>query len=519
MAATVTYNGSSPWGSYPPYVNISTQPLNYGNKWGNITKISLSGNVAEALIGDLETFKDNVIAAFSTSNGAFVVESTTFSNAYVDNVSFPAQRYKGKLEYNINLTAYDFDGTGILEPSEIVEQRVGEDQKITISHTASAKGLDGASGFTAARTWVESRLSGVTHTSTSTGNPAVLISESESSDRTTSTYSLTKTFVADDIGYDSGHFKRHNVSIKESLNAEYKIVDVTAEYSGGKDVSMSALSGIVETASDLKTIAETESGLTLNSKPTNQSYDENPSDKTITLKCTFNDDSLFGSNDYHFDYSVTVNQDEVTGVTTVSVDGQLKTRGTLSARQAAINTFLSANSPPTSFLYNKCDTAYNDIAGSPYTLNSRPESISVNKNTNKAILKMSATFTDEDFLEHYSQAEWTVDVNSSIKFIKSAPSATENGHYVHQDFGFLTRETVASNVNVTAAENNAPNAKGESDIRSQNQTLTDAVHTAFQGTSPHYIVSEGNSIQDQENLSGTQQLERSYESGTPIITM
>ena len=72
-------------------------------------------------------------------------------------------------------------------------------------------------------------------------------------------------------------------------------------------------------------------------------------DKTITLKCTFNDDSLFGSNDYHFDYSVTVNQDEVTGVTTVSVDGQLKTRGTLSARQAAINTFLSANSPPTSF--------------------------------------------------------------------------------------------------------------------------------------------------------------------------
>ena len=58
MASTITYNGSSPWGSYPPYVNISTQPLNYGNKWGNVTKISLSGSVAEALIGNLETFKD-----------------------------------------------------------------------------------------------------------------------------------------------------------------------------------------------------------------------------------------------------------------------------------------------------------------------------------------------------------------------------------------------------------------------------------------------------------------------------
>tara|TARA_Y100000004_G_scaffold192407_1_gene252893 strand:+ start:4582 stop:6141 length:1560 start_codon:yes stop_codon:yes gene_type:complete len=519
MASTVTYNGSSPWGVYPPYVNISTQPLNYGNKWGNVTKISLSGSVAEDLIGNLETFKDNVISTFSKSHATFVVDSTTFTGAYVDNVSFPNQRYKGKLDYTVSLTAYDFDSDGILEPSETVEQKVGEDQKITIVHTASAKGLDGGNGFTAARTWVQSRLSGVTHTSTSTGNPAVLISESESSDRTTSTYSLTKTFVADDFGYDSGHFKRHNVSIKESLNGEYKTVDVIAEYSGGKDASMSALAGIVETASDLKTIAETESGLTLNSKPTNQSYDENPSDKRITLKCSFNDDSLFGSNDYHFDYSVTVNEDEVTGVTTISIDGELKTRGPLSARQTAINTFLSANSPPTSFLYNKCNTAYNDISGSPYTLNSRPESISVNKNTNKAILKMSATFSDEDFLADYSESGWSADVNTSIPYIKPAASATENGYYTFQHFNFLTRESVSSNVNITAAENNAPNAKSESDIRTQNQTLTNAVQAAFQGTAPYYIVNEAESIQDQENLSGTQQLERSYESGSQIITM
>lgn len=516
MPSTVTYNGSSPWGSYPPYVNISTQPLNYGNKWGNVTKISLSGNVAEALIGNLETFKDNVISAFSTSNGTFVVDSTTFTNAYVDNVSFPNQRYKGKLDYTVSLTAYDFDSDGILEPSETVDQKVGEDQKVTITHTASAKGLDGASGFTAARTWVESRLSGVTHNSASTGNQAVLISESENSDRTTSTYSLTKTFVLDDVGYNSGHFKRYNVSITESLNGEYKIVDVVAEYTTGKDVSMTTLSGTVETVSDLKAVGETISGLTLNSKATNQNYDENPSENKITLKCTFNDDSLFGSNDYYFDYSITVNEDEVTGVTTVSVDGQLKTRGSLSDRQTAITAFLAANSPPTSFLHGYCNTAYNDISGSPYTLNSRPDSISVSKNSNKGFLKMSATFSDEDFISNYSEAAWSADVKTSFPYIKPAASATENGYYTFQDFGFLTRETVSSNVNVTAAENNAI-AKTESDIRTENLSLTSSVHTAFQGAGTPYVVNEGKSTQNQESLSGTQQLEKSYEAGTQIV--
>ena len=132
---------------------------------------------------------------------------------------------------------------------------------------------------------------------------------------------------------------------------------------------------------------------------------------------------------------------------------------------------------------------------------------------------MSATFSDEDFLEHYSESGWSADVNTSIPYIKPAASATENGYYTFQHFNFLTRESVSSNVNITAAENNAPNAKGEPDIRTQNQTLTNAVQTAFQGTAPYYIVNEAESIQDQENLSGTQQLERSYESGSQIITM
>ncbi len=521
MAATVSYNGSSPWGTNTPYVNVSTQPLNYGNKWGNVTKISIVGSAAESIVGNLETFKDNLITTFATSKGTFSVNGTTFSNAYVDSLSIPNQRFKGKLDYTINLTNYDFDGTDILDPSEDVVANVEENQKVSITHTASARGLNGAAGFSAARTWVQARLA-ITptwHSAITTTKTPVLLEETESIDRTKSSYSAVKKYVVDEIGYDSGSgiSKRYNVSITDSLNGDFQIVEVVGEFSGGASTSMSTIRSGMGSAASLKTIGESSSGLTLNPTPTDQAIDETPNEKKITLKCVFNNDTLFGSQDYYFDYSVSVSEDIVTGVTSVSVDGELITRGSIAERISSINAFLSANSPPTNYLHGFCNTAYSDITGAPYTLNTTPSSINVSKNENKGTLKLSATFSDEDSIAGYSEAEWSVDVTSSIPYIKYAPSATENGYWSFQDFGFLTRETVASNCNLVAHQESGTHT--QLDIDTQNSNLTNSVHSAFQGTGTPYTVNEGRSEQDTENLGGSKQLQKSYESGSPIISM
>ena len=82
---------------------------------------------------------------------------------------------------------------------------------------------------------------------------------------------------------------------------------------------------------------------------------------------------------------------------------------------------------------------------------------------------------------------------------------------------FLTRETVASNCNLVAHQESGTHS--QLDIDTQNSNLTNSVHSAFQGTGTPYTVNEGRSEQDTENLGGSKQLQKSYESGSPIISM
>ena len=517
--ATVTYNGSQPWGSNnPPYVNVSHEPVKYGEKWANVTKISIVGYASENLVGNLETFKDSVKTTFSVNDKTFVVDGKSFSNCFVDSISFPVQRFFGKLDYTINLTSYDFDAVSInstslkvLDPTELIQTSEESNNAKVISHTVSARGRDGASGFSDARTWVNARLSSYTPSG------GILMEETENLDRTKSIYSINRRYKIDSNASGTSTFRRYSISITENLNSEYKTVEISAEYIGGKDTSFSTLRGALDTVSSLKTLAQDKSGITLNSKPVSQSIQEDENNKKITFNCSFDDNTLFSSGDSFFDYSVSLNEDHVTGVTTISIDGELITRGSKSERVALINSFISGTTLNT-YLHGLCNTTYSDILSSPYTLNTEPENISISKNEEKATLKLTASFNDEDKITNFSDANWEVTVNPSIPYIKSAASATQNGYYSQQNFGFLTRESVSTNVSVTAAENSS-STPTTSLVEGQLSSIETSLHAAFTGSGSPYNVSQGKSEQSEENLGGSQQLTKSYDEGTQLIIM
>tara|TARA_Y100000004_G_C8937046_1_gene422548 strand:+ start:146 stop:1729 length:1584 start_codon:yes stop_codon:yes gene_type:complete len=526
--ATITYNGAQPWGSSnPPYANVNVQPLKYGEKWGNTYSISLVGYAAESIVGNLETFKNSLISTFNDNNKTLSIDGTTFDNVFVESLDIPKQRFKGRLDYTINLTAYNFDSTEILDPSDTVEQSVENDQSVMTTHTASARGVNGASGLSTARTWAQSRVNGfpsVINSLGATSSNSIIIEETENIDRTKSTYSITKKYKTDIIDNTSSStnkvWKRQSIVTTESLEAEYKQVEITVEHGGGTNSTLSNLRSSQMSIADLKLAAETASGITLNAKPTEQSLQEDENGKKLIQVAVFNDDTLFGSSDSYFDYSVSVSEDKVTGVTSVSVDGELITRGSLSSRVTEINNFLSSLTSLDSYLHGFCDTAYTDIAGSPYTLNTKSSSSSINKNEKKGTLKLSATFNDEDYIQHYSAASWTVTVNPSTPYIKAAASATENGYYTFQDFGFLTRETVLTNVSLTADEGASSymGATGAFIVNATNN-LTNTLHSAFAGTGTPYVVDEGRTEQDADNAGGTKQVHKSYEAGSELITV
>lgn len=175
-------------------------------------------------------------------------------------------------------------------------------------------------------------------------------------------------------------------------------------------------------------------------------------------------------------------------------------------RLTEINNFISSTNIET-YLYGFCNTAYSDILSSPYTLNTKAESVSISKNENKSTLKLSATFNDEDHIAGYSDANWELNVSPPMPYIKTAPSCTQNGYYSFQDFGFLTREAVSTNVSVTAAENTGTSPTTTT-VEAQLLSMEAALHTTFAGGGNEYAVNQGRSEQSGENIGGSFQLQK-----------
>ena len=214
MAVTVTYNSLSPWGTTSPYVSLSFEPQSLGTLGTvNVETITLTGSLAEQDIGNLETAKNNIINTFRENQKSFAFHDSSgnvknYQSVFVDSVSFPDQKFIGKLDYSVVMRAYDFDLTEVLEPQDEVSVETSNDKIISISHTVSAQGIDSATawGIDSAKSFVQARIAivPVTVTAFATNMNYIVQEEVENYNRLSGVYSITKKYIVDALGTYSG---------------------------------------------------------------------------------------------------------------------------------------------------------------------------------------------------------------------------------------------------------------------------------------------------------------------------
>lgn len=529
---TATYNGQAPWGSYTPYVSMSFEPINFGGVWANIRTITLNGSVVSDSSSGLETIKNNIISTFSVNGKTFTfVDSLgsgmSFDHVFVDSLSFPSQLFFGKLDFSVNLRAYDFTNLEVLEPTDQIEIESLADKTMTISHTVSAQGVDdSAKGLSRAKDFVTSRINTVpiTVTTFATGMNYIVMDETESVNRLTSTYSRTKKYFIDRLGnFQSSQdhvFKRFTVSVSNSIDQDFKRVDVTAEYKGGKNTLPSHFAYSSDYESTLHAKAVSVSGLALDSIPESINIDIDENNKSLLIKASFDNNFCFGSSGWFFDYSLSADTDFVLGTTKISIDGELMIKGSLERKKAILNDFLNSTNINI-FLYNFVVPFYN-IANnvsplSRFTLNPESESSSISKNISKGVLRLSASFNDEDFIPTYSQADWSVNVDTSIPYVKTAPSVTENGHWSIQSLNFPTREKRSTSVNLAIREDSGDDPLIlPSVVIDQARAIKNNLFNMAGG--PYYILSQNENFKEEDSTSISLGEERSYAPNFPLIT-
>jgi len=569
MAATVTYDGQQPWGIYPPYVSINRESSSFGQNWYETRTIQLEGRLTESMIsalgiGGLEAMRTAIENAFATNDKVFKVLSsggsfTEYDNTYVNSISFPIQRWSKILTYSIELTSYNFHycddptqvGSGceggkpaILNPVDQFEVQMNANQTVTLSHSVSAKGMDGFAN-TDVISWVQSRIA--------VGNNRevpgwslekyqyITTSESEQVNRFEGSYSHVKKYLIHKLdGEDQNSpkpFVRYSAVVNEGTNQDYPVVSVNGFVKGGRDTSMNdvrteALAKLRE--SDLHAVATSMligAGFSdaLSTMCNNYSLDEDESIKTVKAKATF---EATGTDDLcPFNHDVSVEIDWITGVSRVEVDGELRCKGGTTSRNSSINSFLAANPQIKTYLYGFANAAYNDVASNvglgTQSLNPEATDLQITRNEKKGTLRLSASYNDERFLSEYTSLRWDITAKTSVPYVKTSASGQPgtNGYWSVQSFNFSTRWRLAVNLSATHREDGSVSeALKENFMRTGLYGLKASLFTQYGigaplcvGGPPCYITSQNDNIDVTSVTSGSISEERSFPATLPLI--
>jgi len=374
-------------GFITPYLSRTQNPIHYGIRSGQITNITLNGQLTGTEIvgitnySALTTAQSRLISGFSkdfqsldvrekATDGATVLTSVQgfpIPNCIVDSISFSEGAYNGILDYSISLRGYEsrlFSGVSkVIDPVNSFGFSEAEDGGRSITHTASAKGintnpsgtiegnaLDNAKSFVLGLTgWSDQIMPEMIRkgdfTKYSSINPS-LKGQSESANRMDGTFSVTENWVFDENNSQDAA-RKVNVDIQSGISSDFVVATVNVEVQGDKRKSIEDIRKKVPRSNELYKIAKdnfevmrADPSRALNPQPSSFNVNENSESKSISVSAVFSDSDISpypvigASNkpeghpakkqDYaYFDYSVDLNRDEIASSTEASIRGKI----------------------------------------------------------------------------------------------------------------------------------------------------------------------------------------------------
>jgi hypothetical protein len=483
-----------------PYVSRDHENIDYGGDiWGAGTNITLNGQIYlynnqnlsdNARFQELNAKKDAIIDAFSSDFGTLTVDGADIGTGCIlQSINFSDNGYGGIVDYTITLKAYELSSfktnNKVLEPVDRFSFTEGGDGFIALTHTISAKGFNTNGGatdaFSNAKTFVDSRKGlGNKPTTTLIGNTGalpVLVSVSESVDRFSATYSVTENYrYHSDPNFNGDFLTKYTISKVKSVDNGITTVSIQGEIKSkkhnystinssnvdpGDSVTMDYLMDEFEDT-NWREVCENESGLTaesLNDDPVTLSTNQDERARLLTFNISFDNDTLyqdaadlgFGNNGAYYDFSLSVDTDEMNSITTVGLSGLIKSRGTLEGRNANVKSLLDGLIASN---YGVLKTEAQDfsqrITGNEnFTLTNLPHSVSINKNIFNGTISLSIQFTDKNFYPSYDivDSDYQIAVTPAMNQYSSRASCNKVGSYIIYDVNANSREIVGISVN------------------------------------------------------------------------
>jgi len=454
-----------------PFVSKNQEIINYGDRWGQITKITLEGQLTGAGgcpddFASLINGQNNLISGFSRDfkKLSIIEDSKTLFEAdacIIRNINFEQSRYVKMLGYTIELDCYErdlFSGVyGVLDPVNEYTFTENEDQSVAISHNISARGINTStnSAIENARNYVYS-LTGydpnILPININNSNYTPLLrSYVENINRLNGTYNIQENYIVDNSNnayINPLYFTRYTTSINKSINSDFDSMSIQGSVQGDKRANFS---GIRYYASGLNlySICSGLFGSQLNPIPISLSFDENSEAKTINFSAAFDtciiidtEQNIFSDNDY-FDGNAEITKDMINSLTSITISGPIIVRrGNLKEKYEKsvdyINNIINIYGSVPTYLYDRAYESYNKLKSimnipSNITLNPYFRSYNITENPEKGEITISATFDDKDAPPNVSYTKlnnFEISYQPKIDLFKPRPTYNINGFYI-----------------------------------------------------------------------------------------
>ena len=509
-----------------PYVSRSQELVYFGQRWCQLTTLTLGGQIigSEPVGGEnLNTIsiledREKILNGFKESfNKLAIYENGTsyeiFEGCMVKSIDFSPANW-GSQDYTISLECYKSDEFlgifGVTDPQDSVSFRDNENGTLNISRSVSAKGFTtntssssnvaiiNAKNFVEARTGYSTNnmlpkfIGGLNDTN------LVLTSINKDINRLEGSYSCAIEYVMQTgaiggVPITPGYVSIIDSSITSGAASDYVTVDVSHSIQGDKYASASDVRNSKATTGVLFSIATGALSGNLCHLPLTLDVDDTAdTNKTIKVSASFDNNLIYSDlgTGVFFDYKVSVDTDDVTDTASVNIEGEIKARGNNRAQFAlksgyyhsyvSANLFSLANEIYTGVNYNKL---YGNVA---WSLNPIPQNFNVVFDDVRGVVNCSASYDNKDYKADYKVFNYKIDITPALYSYAIKPSCNENGLYGLFNLNTNTRERVTMAINSNASVDSY--AQSNFDFLNGMHIYSNLMRTTLMGSAQDLVV-------------------------------
>jgi len=475
-----------------PIIGQRNNFIKYGEQWGELTKISLYGNIVGGCVSGIINYlitDENSIRI--TESGDYRVDEFSYSGldassfqvlvsgqqaliqnfsqdfqsfqivqdgqvlvnkpyALIKSISFPQGKYSYLIPFQIDIDCYEsgfFSGTyGILEPKNEYSFTQNKDQSIAIRHTISCRGfntdsrnsnaLQNAKNYIASLSGYQGVMPAFVNVGLSGFTPS-LISQIENINRVEGTYSVDETYIADPF-FTSGVL-RYATTYDSGIADGLSSVRVAGSIKTSKNYPYNFIRNRYLTFDAFSAAVWAYSGATngmidLNPFYLSSGVTEDNFGGAINFDISFNNDQT--PNPF-LDYSVSFDHDIITDITSATFQGTIKGRGDLYNRYQRVLAFSTGINT-----YNlTLGEYYNN--GYQYILNPLFITSSNSKDPYRGEISIGATFNDKMLpVSGFASFDYSFKVTPSLTKYSAVPILNGSGNYWITNLGYANRTVV-----------------------------------------------------------------------------